>query len=579
MAGFVPAEQAESINRGLPSEITKRGFDPVVTLLVTLYVLRIGQTSGEELAASAGFPVFPAAPRTRLDLAQELRYIPLDPQWTSGVIETLETSLSAASLGAAAEGLPTEQRLLAAAIFNQDERTDAQRRELRNILSVISASSSYDREDIEDWNRGLRAIARVTRLMIEAVAPTRIGTMRNLTQPDSGLRTISTLGGALFLGHSIEVLTRGHQVTPPSRYAELSRRFALLTGETGEQRVNLPGPEAAARYEKDLARFASSSDSTFTIEHPFHFRVLLELLSDENRRYPAEPVLNAAALRLILPGTFWSHVVWSRDQLPVVVNLLALPERQRADAYIQHYAAFGRTPHTSSFTHLDYEVHSPVADDAVTESWPAEFQEYRGTSIRNVPNSVAQVNHAIRRQRSLGRLWRGTPGESDLRWLCGQLVAWDGYTEPDGALADRIWDSERWTGQTFPVAALAEIRVGAWLLEALRLRLETAVWPALHDAELYHDEQRLDRERRSNEELRCVLAIMAMFAADYLTGDEQDGIPGLKETLRQLRYSDCFTTLGPTMSKRLDFLEAALDEHGARLGTEVRRAGETPQPE
>ena len=67
-------------------------------------------------------------------------------------------------------------------------------------------------------------------------------------------------------------------------------------------------------------------DSIFAIEHPFHFRVLLEVMSDENRRYPAEPVLNVEALRRILSDAmFWSHVVWSRDQLPVVGNLVRLP--------------------------------------------------------------------------------------------------------------------------------------------------------------------------------------------------------------------------------------------------------------
>jgi hypothetical protein len=567
MHWLVSDEEAASITSALPREVVEQGFEPVIALLVTLYILYIGRTFGEEMAATAGFPTFPDNLTTRSNLMRDLRT--LDPQWMATLIVTIERALADA---APADG-PTEERLLAAAILgDRDKRTEPQRRKLLNCLSVISASSVYDLEDIEDWNRGLKAIARVTRLMIEAVAPNRIGTMSNLTRPDSGLHTISTLGGALFLGSSIEVLISGNPATSPSRYAELGRRIARLTNDMGGQVVTLPGPEATERYVQGLTSFARSGDSTFAIEHPFHFRVLLEVLSDENRRYPAEPVLNVEALRLILSGrSFWSHVVWSRDQLPVVINLLREPDRQRADAFIQHYAAFGRTPHSSSFTHLDYEVHSPVGDDSVSAAWPAAFHGYRGSPMRNMPNSVSQVISAVNRQRSLGRLWRGTPDEDDLRWLSGQLVAWDGYQEPDEALADRIWDSDRWTGQTFPVAALAEIRVGAWLLEALRLRLETAVLPAIHDAELYRDMRRLDRERRSDEELRCVLEVMALFSADYLAGGE-DGISGLNETLRQLRGSDCFTELGPAMGEKLAYFEAALNEHAKRLGDEVRRA-------
>jgi hypothetical protein len=572
MPWLVTDEEAESLANALPREVVARGFEPVIALLVTLYILYIGHTFGEEMAATAGFPTFPADPAEWSILMRDLRSV--DQQWMSDLIRTLRQSLHDAPRDDVPENAGTaEERLLAVAITNdRSRRTEPERSTLISCLSDISASSKYDREDIEDWNPGLKAIARVTRLMIKAVAPPQIGTMSNLTKADSGLRTISTLGGALFLGNSIAVLISEKPATPPSRYAELGGRIARLTDDMGGQIVTLPGPEAAERYVKGLAGFAKSGESTFAIEHPFHFRVLLEVLSDENRRYPAEPVLNVEALRLILPrDSFWSHVVWSRDQLPVVVNLLRPPEKQRADAFIQHYAAFGRTPHSSSFTHLDYEVQSPVGDDSASAAWPADFQGYRGHPMQNMPNSVSQVISAVNRQRSFGRLWRGTRDESDLRWLSGQMVAWDGDQERDEALADRIWDSDRWTGQTFPVAALAEIRVGAWLLEALRLRLETAVLPAIRDAELYHDKKRLDRERRSDEELRCVLEVMALFSADYLAGGE-DGIPGLTETLRQLRRSDCFTELGPAMGEKLDSLEAALDAHAERLGVEVRKA-------
>jgi hypothetical protein len=544
-------EESESLRKALPREVVVLGLDPVVALLVTTYVLYIGKTIGEEMAATTGFPVLPPNHTDRLDLMRVLE-IHLDTQWAVGLIEALEQSLRVPPrVEISEEPEAAEALLIAAAILNQGERTEPQSEKLTKTLSEISASSAYDRDDIEHWNRGLKAISRITRLMIEAVTPTRIGTMDNLSKPDSGLRLISTLGGALFLGHSIGVLTGESSVSPPSPYAALGGRIALLTNEMGGQLVKVPSVQAAEQYGKDLARFARSGDSVFAIEHPFHFRVLLEVMSDENRRYPAEPVLNVAALRHMLPGdSFWSHVVWSRDQLPVVVNLLRLPERQRADAFIQHYAAFGRTPHTSSFTHLDYEVSSLVGDESAAASWPDAFQRYRGRALRNMPNSVSQVIHAVNRQRSLGRLWRGTPDESDLRWLCGQVVAWDGHREADGALADRVWRSD------------------------LRLRLATAVSPATRDdAESPAGQERLDQELRANEELRVVLEIMALFSADYISGEE-DGIPGLQKTLRQLRGSHWAAELGPKIGEKLDYVEACLNALGAQLSAEIREARE-----
>jgi hypothetical protein len=574
MHAIVSAQEASKIRTAIPPEVAVLKLDPVVALLVTLYVVYIGQIVGEEMAATVGFPDFPADRTERLELMRDLEY-DLDVQWAVKLIEQLERSLHLASVTeeTAEDDQAAEEDLLAAAIFNQGERTDLQSKILAKILSVISEDSTRSREDMEFWEPGIKAIARITRLMIEAVPPTRVGTLGALSRTDSGLRLISTLGGALFLGQSIRILDEPDPETSRSRYADLGIRIARLTHRTGGQQVRLPNAEAADQYVNGLLRFVRRGDSVFAVEHPFHFRVLLEVMSDENRRYPAESVLNVEALRSILPGTaFWGHVVWSRDQLPVVGNLLRLPERQRADAFIQHYAAFGRTPHTSSFTHLDYEVRSPVGDDHVSEAWPTAFRGFHGKAVHNMPNSVCQIVRAVDRQRWLGRLWRGTPEENDLRWICGQMVAWDGHRESDGALTDRVWHSDRWIGQTFPVAAMAEIRTGAWLLEALRLRLATAVSPvAKNGAEYQTGQERPDPELKANEELRCVLEIMTLFSADYLSGDG-DGIRGLKKTLSQLRDRAWFVDLGPTMSEKLDYLVGALDSFGGQLGAEIRLA-------
>jgi hypothetical protein len=577
---MVFSNNEDPIESALPGEVVRLRLTPDVTLLTTAYIFHMGRTVGQEMAASAGFPVFPRDDKERGVLLSALEPRGLPSLLALGRLRTLERIVAAAPPAEAPEaGLTAEERLLAAAIFNQDARTEAQSRKLSKTLSDISGAAC-PHPDLEYWAPGIEAIIKLTRLVIEAVIPTKIGTMDNLLDPASGLRQISTLGGALFLGHSIGVLTGKHAAAPHSPYAVLGGRIAKLTEALGRGRVKVPDPAEVEKYTLGLQAFAARGDSVFAIEHPFHFRVLLEVLSDENRRYPAEPVLNVAALRDILHGIgldhfFWDHVIWSRRQLPVVENLLRPPERTRAEAYVQHYAAFGRTPHTSSFTHLNYEMRSLVGNADVADAWPEAFQgDYCVRPLQNMPNSVCHVLDALNREQSLGRLWRGTPEEDDLRWLGGQLVEWNGDTEDDDALVDRIWDSNRWTAQTFPIDALAEIRVGAWLLEALRLRLAALALPtAPAGGQPALDRERTDLEYRAAGELRCVMEIMAYFSADYLSGDE-DSLLRLKTTLGRLRDSDWFTDLGPKLGAKLDGLERSLDALGGQLEVEVRRARE-----
>jgi hypothetical protein len=572
-------DHEDQIKNAIPSEVARLELTPDVALLTTLYIFHIGHTVGQEMAAPAGFPVFPRADERDV-LLRALEPRRLSPLLVLARLNALEQNAAAAPPAEAlAEGAVAEERLLTAAIFTQEARTEAQSRKLSKTLSNISGQAGRH-ADLEYWAPGIEAIAKLTRLVIEAVIPTKIGTMDNLLDPASGLRHISTLGGALFLGHSIGVLTGRSAADPQSPYAVLGGRIAKLTEALGRGRVKVPDAAEVEKYTRGLQAFATRGDSVFAIEHPFHFRVLLEVLSDENRRYPAEPVLNVAALRDILHGvglshSFWDHVIWSRQQLPVVENLLRPSGTTRTEAYIQHYAAFGRTPYTSSFTHLNYEIRSPVGNTYVADAWPEAFQgDCRGELLQNMPNSVCQVLEALNREQSLGRLWRGTPEEDDLRWLCGQLVEWDGETEDDDALVHRIWDSNRWTGQTFPVDALAEIRVGAWLLEALRLRLAASILPIPPVAGLPAlDRERTDLEYRAAGELRCVLEIMAYFSDGYLSGDE-DGLLRLKTTLGRLRDSDWFTDLGPKLRVKLDHLERSLDALGEQLEAEVSLAWE-----
>jgi len=571
--GSVQDEAA--IRAALPQAAVEQVRDPAVALLVTLYILHMGQIIGQEMAGTVGFPAFPADRAARLDLMRDLRHN-FDAERAIDIIEGLEKRqfLSAPAAAIVVDGSLTDQdELLAAALLNRGERTEPQSRVLSTILSVIASGSAHERQDLEFWEPGVKGITRITRLMIEAVPPTRVGTMSILMDQHPGLRAIATLGGALFLGSSLRVLAGYTQEDPRSRYAQLGLRLAELTQHMGGQQVRVPDSAEATPYKDGLREFALRGGSIFAIEHPFHFRVLLEVLSDENRRYPAEPVLNVEAMRHLWPGDLlWSNVVWSRNQLPVVANLIRQPDNQRADAFIQHYAAFGRTPHTSSFTHLDYEVRSPVGGSSAPASWPAAFLGYRDRPVQNMPNSVCEAVRGIEQEQRLGRLWRGVPEGSDLSWLCGQLVTWEEHRDSDGTLAARIWRSGSWLGHTLPVAAMAEIRTGAWLLEALRLRLAAAVsLPDQGPGKPPPGRADPDPERRAAEELRCVLEIMVLFSADYVSGDE-DGINGLKKTLDELRSKDWFQEMGSRLRGKLDYLKSSLDTFGLQLSDEVAAA-------
>ena len=129
MHAIVSAQEASKIRTAIPSEVAALKLDPVVALLVTLYVVYIGQIVGEEMAATVGFPDFPAGRTERLELMRDLEY-DLDAQWAVRLIEQLERSLHLSSVTeeTAEDDQAVEEDLLAAAIFNQGERTDLQRR-------------------------------------------------------------------------------------------------------------------------------------------------------------------------------------------------------------------------------------------------------------------------------------------------------------------------------------------------------------------------------------------------------------------------------------------------------------------
>jgi hypothetical protein len=453
-------------------------------------------------------------------------------------------------------------------VLNQEERSAQQSAALLKTLSEIAALSVDEGQDLPYWRLGLFRVSQIARLVVSQVLPSELETMQRLEKSDPELTVISTLGGALFLHSSVEVLAREDGT---SQYRDLGLRLAELTDAWGGRAGVLEaaaGSEWLTLYMEGLKAFAERDGAIFTMEHPFHFRVLLEVLSGENRRYPAEPVLNMRALsRIWSDAIFWDRFAWSRDQLPVVAN--ELRQGPRNIAFVQHYSAFGRTPLTSSFAKLSYETRSRMRVPAGLP-WPEEFQDHRDRPVHNEPNTVSEVYRATRRQQSLGRLWRGTPHEGDLRWLAGQLITWDGQPVYDENLADRIWDASAWLGQGFPVDALSEVRTGAWLIETLRLHLEKLL--RIRPPAGGHDkaDDLTKKEITEFAELGCVLKVMMLFAEDYINGDG-DGVPGLKRSLNTFERKPEYADFGRLMDRRAQ-LENMVTTGAERLKAEIARA-------
>jgi hypothetical protein len=567
----------------LPREVAGLLDDPAASLLTSLYILQLGRLVGEELAATIGFP-----PLAGIEEGDQGR-ISIDP----GMIEALPAQLLG-ELGDDAKKscrllldsllrilrerdekrigdstdlenlLPTDRRLtfVGALIKKHSARSAAQVRSISETMAdIASASASAPSAGMDfgdDWRRGIVAIHRLTRLAVRPATPNDIMTIQRIQSraseyPLDAVRSqwraarprdvfereakelsrrhiqgISTLGGALFLGHSVGLL---NSAEPGSPYALAGETLCSLA--LPGQRIDISRGNDLLAYREGLLSLAAEGDFVFALEHPFHFRVLLEILSDENRRYPAEAVIGFQSLRTVWQGKVWDSFVWSRDQLPAVNNITRTVDREgerRDVAFIQNYISFGRTPHTSSFVRLEYdadEVHL-----AARRWWPDVFGSPAAAGGRaargivNVPNAVAESRLATARQRTMGRIWRNQAEPGDLRWLRGELVRWDGVTMDQEALAGLVWDSSRWLGLDFPTLVLAEVHTGTWILQSLR-RHRRAIRRALSehplDASAVGDMVLMGKKR---DQLTAVLGVLARFTAEYVS-DEDDSIGNL----------------------------------------------------
>lgn len=554
----------------VPRTIRERIPDPLLAMATALYILHMGRITEESLAASIGFPPFP--PRRRVVELMRSLFDVEDLNDNDGLprelFDVLERRLD--PTGSSSDDESFGAALLQRANIGsaKPERSGKQTAILLETLWNIAEAAVDEAQDLRYWELGRKAISQIARLVVSQVLPTELRTMERLLKQDPTLRMVATLGGALFLRNSIEILARTDFTGP---YTQLGLRLAEITDEWGGR----PGIMHAANegtnldtYIAGLVQFAEHDDAIFMLEHPFHFRVLLEVLSGENRRYPAEPVLNAEALsRVWESGDLFDTFCWSREQLPVVANVISEPSRTQA--YVQHYAAYGRTPLTSSFAHLSYETRSTIRWPPGIP-WPAAFTRNGAVSIRNEPNTMAHARVVTQRQFCLSRLWRGVPDEEDLRVLYGELASWDGTPVTDGNLAARICDTATWLGHGLVVDTLAEVRTGAWLLEALRLRLRSMSLPPDWNVNVRDRSDHTNHTMKEIEELRCVLATMRRFAIDYIDGPG-DGLTGFKRSMSKLGTKRWFPSEGD-LSERFDRFAAMIEEVQGRLAEEVVQA-------
>lgn len=528
----------ELLDDHLPYAVASVLRDPGAAVLATRYIQYLGSRVGEELAAFGGFPPLPEAWKS-LDSAggSDDDTVPLVlpgrlHTHALGVLRQLlrvvdELDSRVAQSVDVGKFSDTNRRLVFARALQLKaaERSSAEIEVLSTILGRIAAASAKPRagdpEPPLGWSAGIAAIKRLNRLRAISVAGSALGTIPKIEEVGKGgkpsLDLIATLGGASFLGYHIGILTEtSSPYTPPGT------EFATATYE-GQEVVVVTDHQTLATYQDGLRELARHKTFTFAVEHPFHFRVLLEVLSDENRRYAAECILNYQALKATWNRkSTWDHFTWFRNQLPAVVNL-GPPSSPSVTAFEQHYLGFGRTPHTSSFMQMTYAAKTLVPQE---RWWPGDLHGMRDRFVRNLPNSVAVTRADVARQRVLGALWRGVGDEAALAAAGGEIYSWDGKTGPRH-IASLLWNIGRWPSLRFPELVLAELQCGAWILQAMEARHAEADAAQHAGGGGLHDQAPMVAQQTQS-----VLDILRLYLEEYLDGD--DGVHGILTTLDRL---------------------------------------------
>ncbi|MGH2967156.1 MAG: hypothetical protein ACRDMH_17495 [Solirubrobacterales bacterium] len=611
---------ARELLAALPDEVTTVLADPASSLLVTRYIQSLGKRTELELAASAGFPDLPTAwwpapggPLTGEFASGDDPATPVPPVLRDEALATVEALIDIQQTRDSwvAQALDVSRMsevdrrltLVGALLKRSGDRSSAEVEVLSSTLSLIESTVPAGvSARPEYWNEGLRAVRQFSRMRAISVAPTVVSTIpriqaaarrhwdiltdyeqarsdlsprqkeqaaaRAREAESSRVTHVATLGGAYYLGHSIAVL---RDSSSPSAAAALALAESTLPGQT----VVVPGAANDRRTSDSHGKRAARADvrayvdglrntrPTFAVEHPFHLRVVLEVLSGENRRYPAECILTQEALRYVWRTGFWETFLWSRDQLPLVANFLAPRQKPATQdrAFVQDYVAFGRTPHTSSFMRLDY----PAAGTEIAQRawWPEALLErdpktnrvVRARRLMNLPKTVAEGMTAIERQQQLGRVWRGQPIETDLDDVAGEVLGWDPSHASPVWVSKLLWDPARWPGLTFPDLVQAELSAAEWLVMTL------SSWAG---------DQREAKAVRA--QAQTILEIVSAFARRYVAGQDEDGVPGLLKSLERLANS-----ADGRLAQRVRDVRARVDNLASALERALDAAAGSPE--
>ena len=198
------------------------------------------------------------------------------------------------------------------------------------------------------------------RITIRSIARVDVGSEETMMQGHAAIN--ATLGGAWMLKYVARYML-GHQLRDES----FARSVTVAPASDEDQ---------AKLWNGFLDSSANQGFAAFFNERPFHPRVLWEVLSGNNERYPAESLLVQECLRHFARETCPTlQVFWSYDLVPLVADLRKDdgPEVESAarigQVAVQDYAAYGRTNHSNRFLQVPAFADLQVRE-FLAEEWP-----------------------------------------------------------------------------------------------------------------------------------------------------------------------------------------------------------------
>lgn len=310
-----------------------------------------------------------------------------------------------------------------------------------DIREYVAASNHSPRDVEAGWDdidrQLLSMFARVNRPYV-----TSAGSITTLDAMQEGASLVSaSLGGAWLVKYAKHAFRRGEGRAMDDAHPELDDAFQGKVEEDD--------------YDKLVGGLAQGSrDNRFfslVLERPFHPRVLWEVLTRENIRYPAEKTLMHdwfRHLEQIHPGILF---FWNWEPLPYVGEVRksnrVYPEPNAFFDYqtplcgwsgLQDYAAVARTNFANWWMVWDAEpvvASLPEKSGAIEPPWTGELGEVNWPQVEpadgaewvgrllNVRSSLARMNAALLQQKRLNQLLASPDDEGidlfSFRWIGG----------------------------------------------------------------------------------------------------------------------------------------------------------------